>query len=124
MKTLCLNYGAQKLKISNLRYLTQYAQTIGMSTYYDDDLYRGYINPIAAGDVLSDVTFDRMIDVVYLDAPRKEVSYTMRLAGIRFMQTTTINAIYLFGRNSDPFDVQTLYLEQDGKIVNSSGSGI
>ncbi len=122
MKTLCLNYGAQKLKISNLRYLTQYAQTIGMSTYYDDDLYRGYINPIAAGDVLSDVTF---IDVVYLDKPpRKEMSYTMRLAGIRFMQTIAVNAVYLFGRNSDPFDVQALYLEQDGKIVNSSGSGI
>ena len=107
--------------MSNLRYLTQYAQTIGMSTYYDDDLYRGYINPLAAGDVLSDATFDGLIDVVYLD---KAPSSNMRLAGIRFIQTSTVNAVYLFGRNSDPFDVQTLYLEQDGKIVNSSGSGI
>ena len=96
-----------------------------MSTYYDDDLYRGYINPLAVGDVLSDVTFAGLIDVVYLDkAPSPDMTDSMRLAGIRFRETTTVNAVYLFGRNSDPFDVQTLYLEQDGKIVNSSGSGI
>ena len=115
MKTLCLQYGSNLLKISSLRYLAQYAHTIGIQPYGDDN-FRGYIHPVAAGDVLNDCTFDGLVDVIYLDkAPDTKFSDTMRLAGIRFRQTITVSGVYLFGANSDPFDVQYLYLESDGK---------
>ena len=38
----------------------------------------------------------------------------MTTAGIKFRQTVSVNAVYLFGTNSDPSDVETFYLQEDG----------
>lgn len=120
MKTLCLNVGYNGdmtgstptgVTTSTIRMLVQKAAGMGIDSF-DDGYYYGWINPIIVRDILNNCCFDGLIDI-YIDKPSSEVSDgTMRLGGIRFRQTVGINDIYLFGKNSDIRDVETIYWEK------------
>lgn len=118
MKTICLYHGIceankTQLTMSAVRWVEQYARTLGLKRY-DDSYYRGWIHPYAVGDLLMDATFDGLIDI-WVNKDTKDYYDSVRFAGVRFRQTTTVSSLYLFGANSDPFDVEYMYLKSNGK---------
>lgn len=128
MKTLCLFTGyhnpygegrkGPKVTLSAMRKLVQTAATKGLKPF--DDGFLCWINPYTTHDLLVDATEDNLIDIIKT-SERTSFKFPSEKSErpestIVFRETVSVNAIYLFGKNSDPSDVQTFYLEEDGSF--------